>query len=235
MMRTRSRAPHICTLRTSAPSVSSRSRAPASAATASRDVESKRSRARGSPARFFSTGLFRPSRETSPTSSRPTTTACAHWSPQGTRRASPRTVPLFISRMSSLDTGAIVNAPSGTVSPAATSRRPASMVSASGTGAAWKATRRSASIASSKSRPAPPAASGSAALVNPTSSSACHNPAGHAPASAASRNSRLQCCSQTRSTVLSRSWRMSCNPSFIAAPARARSCRARFPACRRGW
>ncbi len=83
-------------------------------------------------------------------------------------------------------TGATVIGPSGASSPASARIEPASMVSASGTGAAKRPDAISTTNASFHEPPAPPRASGTWGRVRPFSSSACQRAAGHWPFSAPS-------------------------------------------------
>ena len=104
-------------------------------------------------------------------------------------------------RRSSRCTGASVIGPNGTSSPARDSSQPATIVSASGTGAVYRPDARMTTWASSHVPPAPPASSGTSGSVRPPSSSARHNLSGHVPFSAASMSSLVARSLKSRVTV----------------------------------
>src|SRR5581483_10176051 len=125
-----------------------------------------------------------------PSSPSATTTTCSARAPHGTRVARPESVSPAPRRSSVSRSpacaGATVIGPSGTSRPASARIAPASIVSASGTGAAKRPAAISTTKASDQEPPAPPRASGTCGRVRPFSSRACQSAAGHWPFSAAS-------------------------------------------------
>ena len=97
------------------------------------------------------------------------------------RTRASRRPPASGSRVSPSRTGPAVSGPSGMSSPAPASSQLASMVSASGIGAAWAPATVSSDSASATATPKPPAASGTRARCSSASSTADHSAAGHVP------------------------------------------------------
>ena len=125
--------------------------------------------------------------------------------------------------LSSRRTGPTVIGFSLTSNPAADATHAASIVSASGIGAAKRPATRSTAKRSDHSASAPPAASGSAASGTPVSLTACHSASGKLPVSALSATCFVQ-WSSNRRFMLSKSIRVSSRmpASFTAARGRVR-------------
>ena len=145
---------------------------------------------------------------------------------QGSRLARPDSRQPLPSRssvsLSSARTGPTVIGCSLTSRPADDATQAASIVSASGIGAAKRPATRSAAYRSDHSASAPPADSGSAASGTPVSLTACHSASGNVPASAASATALVQWSSNSR-PMLSSSIRVSSRMSVSLSAARGRA------------